>query len=174
LCLAIIFLQLFEAVADNFSAYTDAGGGWSQPYRWNQTTTPLVDSVIGNLPTLTDALSKFRISLCRQINTIWLTAGFSVQLFFTRRIFKFSKLYFGIKIRAVMFMVCIFIFLVSSLPFQINSDSNLVTLKTSLLELATGLATTDVVSFFYSFQCDVTKPISSIGCPKCYSQLVSY
>jgi hypothetical protein len=108
----IVFLQLFEAVADSLTAYyEEAGGGWSQPY--NIVPGTLVTSVVSNLPTLTGALSKSKVSPFWQIKIMLLTAGFSVQLFFTWRIFKFSNLYFGIKIRAMLIIVCIFILLVS-------------------------------------------------------------
>jgi hypothetical protein len=69
--------------------------------------------VVSNVTTLIDALSKHRISLWRQMNTMCLTAGFLVQIFFIRRIFIFSRLYFGIKIKAILFAICVFMFLVS-------------------------------------------------------------
>jgi hypothetical protein len=142
---------LFEAITDSINAFYFEAGGWSQPSFFNPITAPLIVSVVGNLPPLTDALSKPRFSLCRQIYyvTMCLTAGFLVQLFFIWRIFKFSKLYFGIKAGAILFAICIFIFLVSfPLINYINSDptSNPVILKVSLVELATGLAFTDLVS----------------------------
>jgi hypothetical protein len=70
----IAFLQLFGAVTDNLTAYYyEAGGGWGQPYIDNLITTPLVVDVLGNLPTLIDALSKPRITLCSQIKTLCLS-----------------------------------------------------------------------------------------------------
>jgi hypothetical protein len=115
----IVFLQLFVAVTDFLTAYYyEAGGGWSQPYNYNVITAPLGVSVVANLPTLIDAFSKPRISLCRQINSMNLTAGFSVQMFFMWRIFTFSRLYFGTKIKAILFAICIFIFLVRFLLYS--------------------------------------------------------
>jgi hypothetical protein len=60
----VISLQLFGAVTDSLTAYyEEAGGGWGQPYNVGKFTTPLLISVVSNLPTLVDTLSKPRISL---------------------------------------------------------------------------------------------------------------
>jgi hypothetical protein len=114
----IVFLQLFGATTDSLNTFYTEAGGWGLPYILNPIITPPVVSAIDNLPTLIDALSKPRISLCSQIKTMCLTAGFSVQMFFTRRIFMFSRLYFGFKIKAILFAICVFTFLVSFPPYS--------------------------------------------------------
>jgi hypothetical protein len=69
----ITFLQLFEAVTDNINAYYYEAGGWGQPYIINPITTPLAASVVGNLPTLIDALSKPRMYFAARFKTMCLS-----------------------------------------------------------------------------------------------------
>jgi hypothetical protein len=109
----IIFLQLIQVAMDSLAAFYLDTGGWGQS---DVTSHSVKFRLTIILPAVADPMSepgkfftKFEILKPR------LAAAFSVQLFFIWRIFLFSGLYFGIKIKRMMFAICIFILLVSPL-----------------------------------------------------------
>jgi hypothetical protein len=80
-------------------------------------------------------------------------AGFSVQSFYMWRIFKFLGILYGKKFKMAIHALCTFIFLVR-LQLLINI-SGVDILKVSLLALATGFITIDLVLCYSNFLQDV-------------------